>query len=230
MNTQNVDAKYKNACLWLTLSWLVLFNVICWLGIFSTPESLNEVGDFFAGLFSPIAFLWLIYSYFQNSEALKAQIKEMNDSVDEQRKSVQIQNENLNILKQQLMPKLIINDGKAQKIYLEGVNVESMSFYLSVENLGCGELFNLRIKHENVKRDLIAIKKLDLNNSHEIEFNLKLDVFGEELSSTKIEISYEDLLGQQYYEKYWLTVLQDLNDTLEWYRVLLNIINQSPRS
>ena len=32
---------------------------------------LNELGDFFAGVFSPVAFLWLIYGYFLQRKELK---------------------------------------------------------------------------------------------------------------------------------------------------------------
>jgi hypothetical protein len=49
---------------------------------------LNEKGDFLAGLFAPIALLWLILGYHQNgrelaqnTESLRLQVKELNDSV-----------------------------------------------------------------------------------------------------------------------------------------------------
>lgn len=53
---------------------------------------LNEVGDFLAGAFGPLAILWLILGFFQqgielrlNNEALKLQAEELKNSVEQQR-------------------------------------------------------------------------------------------------------------------------------------------------
>lgn len=37
----------------------------------------NEVGDFFAGLFAPVAFLWLVLGYFMQANELRLQRKEL---------------------------------------------------------------------------------------------------------------------------------------------------------
>ncbi|MCJ0830427.1 hypothetical protein MN869_18600 [Acinetobacter sp. NIPH1876] len=66
---------------------------------FSQGMSLNEIGDFLAGTFSPLAFLFLYLGYRQNSkalhiqaeelrqstEALQLQVAEMKESVEQQR-------------------------------------------------------------------------------------------------------------------------------------------------
>lgn len=39
--------------------------------------SLNEVGDFLAGVFTPLAFSWLVYGYFQQSSELRLQREEL---------------------------------------------------------------------------------------------------------------------------------------------------------
>lgn len=51
---------------------------------------LNELGDFLAGAFGPLAILWLVLGYFQqgielrqNSEALCLQAKELSNSVEQ---------------------------------------------------------------------------------------------------------------------------------------------------
>ena len=53
----------------------------------------NEVGDFLAGAFVPLAILWLILGFFQqgvelrlNTEALKLQAEELRNSVEQQRR------------------------------------------------------------------------------------------------------------------------------------------------
>ncbi|EPF9868391.1 TPA: hypothetical protein ACHIJP_002561, partial [Acinetobacter baumannii] len=70
-----------------------------WFADYSKPMPLNEVGDFLAGVFSPLAFLFLYIGYKQNSEsirlqneelkastkALELQVKEMQESVEQQK-------------------------------------------------------------------------------------------------------------------------------------------------
>jgi hypothetical protein len=61
----------------------ILIYICIFLGIYAdyaNPLEFNEVGDFLAGIFSPIAFLFLYLGYRQNSEALKLQAKELGVS------------------------------------------------------------------------------------------------------------------------------------------------------
>lgn len=58
---------------------------------------LNEIGDLSAGVFGPVAFLWLVLGYVQqgrelklSSEALQLQAKELKHSVDQQKEMVGI--------------------------------------------------------------------------------------------------------------------------------------------
>ncbi|MBO9492474.1 hypothetical protein J7384_19160 [Endozoicomonas sp. G2_1] len=63
--------------------------------LFTMP--LNEVGDFFAGIFGPVAFLWLILGFLQqgkelqqSTKALELQATELNNSVEQQRELVEV--------------------------------------------------------------------------------------------------------------------------------------------
>lgn len=58
---------------------------------------LNNLGDFLAGVFGPIAILWLVLGFFQqgyelrqNNKALKLQAEELKNSVDQQKEMVGI--------------------------------------------------------------------------------------------------------------------------------------------
>ena len=62
----------------------------------------NAVGDFTAGVFAPLAFLWLVIGYFQqgeelkqNTEALRLQAEELKNSVEQQRELVGAQREQI---------------------------------------------------------------------------------------------------------------------------------------
>ncbi len=59
--------------------------------------SLNEVGDFLAGAFGPLAVLWLVLGFFQqgielrqSSQALHLQAEELRNSVEAQRDLVSV--------------------------------------------------------------------------------------------------------------------------------------------
>ena len=69
----------------LYLAGIVL--LVCFKWNASQKLGLNEVGDFLAGVFGPIAFLWLVLGYIQqgrelklSSEALRMQVEELKNS------------------------------------------------------------------------------------------------------------------------------------------------------
>lgn len=62
----------------------------------------NELGDFLAGTFGPLAFFWLICGYLQqgvelkqNTEALRLQVEELRNSVEHQRELADVAREQL---------------------------------------------------------------------------------------------------------------------------------------
>ena len=64
----------------------------------------NEVGDFLAGVFGPLAFFWLVFGYYQQGEelkhsveALKLQAEELRNSVEQQKDLVELSQETLNL-------------------------------------------------------------------------------------------------------------------------------------
>ena len=80
--------------LWLTA--LYLAGLVAYLAVQGQNPAdlrLNELGDFLGGVSSPLAFLWLVLGFFQQSreirlsnKALHLQAKEMRRSVDEHRR------------------------------------------------------------------------------------------------------------------------------------------------
>lgn len=84
-------------------SFLVLGPVLYLIGwIRAEPLALNEVGDFLAGLFGPLAIFWLVLGFFQQGEelrnsvdTLKLQAKELAASVSQQKELVHVTREQL---------------------------------------------------------------------------------------------------------------------------------------
>jgi len=80
----------------LALSGLYVATLVLYLVVQGQNPAnleLNELGDFLGGVSSPLAFLWLVLGFFQqsreirlSSRALHLQAREMQRSVDEHRK------------------------------------------------------------------------------------------------------------------------------------------------
>ena len=92
----------------VTLIYLFIVMIITDLSEYATLK-LNEKGDLLAGVFSPLAFLWLVYGYLQqgqelkqNTLALNLQAQELQNSVEQQKVLAKAALEQLSILKKKL--------------------------------------------------------------------------------------------------------------------------------
>ncbi|WP_312994193.1 hypothetical protein [Achromobacter animicus] len=93
----------------VSLLYLGAVVALSWSGrqaLFELPP--NAVGDFLAGIFGPLAVLWLILGYFQQGEelrnsadALRLQAEELRASVEQQRELVSVSREQLDAERQQ---------------------------------------------------------------------------------------------------------------------------------
>ncbi|MEG1082590.1 MAG: hypothetical protein RSE44_29070, partial [Pseudomonas sp.] len=107
--------------------------------LFSLP--LNELGDFAAGVFAPLAFLWLVLGYRQQGKELSASAKALEEQVAELRANFSLQQENSEKQDRMLDPVLDLKPN--------GVTTDGSDRYesLVVENQGsvCKQV---RIKFE----------------------------------------------------------------------------------
>lgn len=72
----------------LSAFWMLVMGAFIFWG--KHPVEINGWGDFFAGFFAPIAFLWLVLGYMQQGEELRAQARELENSVRQQTALVEI--------------------------------------------------------------------------------------------------------------------------------------------
>ncbi|WP_210459077.1 hypothetical protein [Pantoea ananatis] len=111
-STEASEAPKKSkskVCIWISKiklgTWGVVATVVyavalcsfLFLGQFEKIKSYNELGDTLAGIFSPVAFFWLVLGFFQqqtelqqNTKALQMQATELQQSVEQYKKMVEI--------------------------------------------------------------------------------------------------------------------------------------------
>jgi hypothetical protein len=83
---------------WASFVWLAVMIAVVASDIETTLSMApNEWGDFFAGVFAPLAFLWLVLGYLQqgeelqlSTETLRLQAEELKNSVEQQRQLVEV--------------------------------------------------------------------------------------------------------------------------------------------
>jgi len=69
----------------ITVAYLfAMLVLVCVRGSQVLTMPLNEVGDFLAGAFGPVAFLWLVLGFLQQGEELRIQATELKNSVAQQ--------------------------------------------------------------------------------------------------------------------------------------------------
>lgn len=87
----------------LTILWLLFLAIMAFAGwemLFKMEP--NEFGDMLAGVFAPLAFLWLVLGFFQQGEELRASVaalelqgRELQNSVNQQRELVKVSREQM---------------------------------------------------------------------------------------------------------------------------------------
>jgi hypothetical protein len=107
--------------IWIgAIIWLTLWHI-------DLAQSMkpNEWGDFFAGVFSPLAFLWLILGYLQQGEelkqstqALQLQAEELRNSVEQQRALVEVSRQQVESERRALALEIRTKQEGAKPIFL----------------------------------------------------------------------------------------------------------------
>lgn len=164
---------------------------------------LNEMGDFFAGVFSPLAFLFLFLGYKQqgrelkqNTQALQLQAKELKNSVEEQRNLVKAANEDFTLSKKQYV----------DANYKELIQAQPF-FHFSDVSLSMGKHFHLQSLKLNFKinnsrttcRDLNINIRVTPENDGAIVNSLEIIKAGEEfIYSCSVHLSFKNNKFKNY--------------------------------
>jgi hypothetical protein len=159
--------------LWISVLWISILLIVGILKFqFLLEMKPNEWGDFLAGIFAPLAFLWLVLGYMQQGEelrlstkALNLQAEELNNSVQQQRELVEVSRLQLESEREALFFERNLREQEAKPI-ISIVGGGGMfrgdgfcSYNLTLTNTGnAATSFSVRVESENgTLRELISI-------------------------------------------------------------------------
>lgn len=195
----------------------------------------NEWGDFWAGTFAPLAFLWLVFGYYQqgeelkqNTAALKLQYRELANSVEQQKLLVETTQADLELTKNKELRQISLDTIEAQPFF----HFEKFDIYPSPSNqdgtsngmlsLECliknsrAICRNVDIIIQNINRSVTSTTHLNyLDNDLELNHKITLYLpYGYEFVNNDsfdidIKIKYFDAYDEQQFQTIQLTISRD---------------------
>ena len=147
---------YTKLGIGLTAIWVLILSVIVVINSGSTSAmTLNEWGDYLAGVSAPLALLWLVIGYFQhgeelrlNTEALKAQQEELRRQVEETAILAKNSEKQTRIMKEDLDQRASREARDARpELVARGGSSSGLKLKTTIENRG-GEARDIKIHYE----------------------------------------------------------------------------------
>ncbi|WP_153020691.1 hypothetical protein [Pseudomonas sp. BMS12] len=170
----------------------------------------NEWGDFFAGVFAPLAFLWLILGYLQQGEELRLstntlalQAEELKNSVEQQRALVEVSKEQVAAERLVWERERIVQEDAARPRVILTCRPSFLtasggrSFSLSISNIGSTisslvvELVRPNGKAEKIYDAKTLVEGVDATMPFHIQS-------GETLKNLSIQISCKNRFFQEF--------------------------------
>ncbi len=177
---------------------------------------LNELGDFLAGVFGPLAIFWLILGFLQqgkelqqSTQALELQAKELNNSVQQQKQLVEVSRQQMETEMESLKYE------RQRQVDIAKPNFIFQGIGATYNSSGLSE-FNTRVKNTGGGVTLISLTadtdiKLSPTVIHSWETNLDKNIKweykkGESNDIANFSIRYTDYLGNHSEEKFEITM------------------------
>lgn len=172
---------------------------------------LNELGDFLAGVFGPLAIFWLILGFLQqgkelqqSTQALELQAKELNNSVQQQKHLVEVSRlqmeAEVDSLKYERQKQLDVAKPRIVFGGIGGITSHGRTnFYSEAKNFG-GHIINVTLKADtNIELSPSVIALWETNK--EIRFEWRY-INGDSKETANFLIRYTDSLGNRSEENY----------------------------
>lgn len=131
--------------------------LMCAKGSFGDLK-LNEAGDFLAGVFAPLAFLWLVLGFLQQGKELRAQIEELRHTVEASRDQAKAQKRNADVARLTALFEL-------EKMSTDRIRVSASALQQVLEDYASFTLNGIQVMRlfESWRRDHINEMKLSGN-------------------------------------------------------------------
>lgn len=172
----------------ITVIWFIAITIFAFVRGIAVPTSLNELGDFLAGAFAPVAFLWLILGYVQQGKqleqntkaleqqesALQLQIEEMRESVGQQKIMTDIQFKQQKMYLKSLLPSFIAEVNLFEK--KKSDDKEYYEWVIGWKNVGA-EISDFLVISHTTEADIFREDILKRGEtSHSVNFDTNEDV------------------------------------------------------
>ncbi|USP39528.1 hypothetical protein [Acinetobacter sp. XS-4] len=215
---------------WIFILFTIFYFFILYKFFGITPVKVkalpaNEIGDFLAGAFSPLAFLFLILGYLQNTKALQMQSQELKASTDalhqqaqelannveEQRKLLSVTQQELEIKHFEARPHLIFYSYPFTLTEKDFPECDDHGSIIDMERHEVAEI-KIIIENKGEVAKHVTIEELDSDfNDFNIEryelvaqqkTSLNIEFIGERLELLKSNFQQDIKLKIIYHDKY----------------------------
>lgn len=237
-----MDIKKLNWGVIITITWIVGIAYIWLFGKLNSPESLNELGDFLAGAFAPIAFLWLVLGYRQQGKQLEQNTK----ALEQQEKALQLQIDEMkeNVQQQKIMVDL---HKRQQDIYFKSVLPNFLGEFTFYEKLENGEdiLYRFSMRWKNVGEEISdflvlshsteeTLFKDDILKRGNVTESIVFDTYEhveleecEQFIGILFRVFYIDKLRNTHSELYMANILFDSIERREVHLLSIDLIDEN---
>lgn len=210
----------------LTIFYLVGLTWFTWgrLACLHTMP-LNELGDFLAGAFGPLAILWLVLGFFQqstelrqNSDALLMQADELRNSVEQQKILAESSNESLkfqidaftaseNKYYDSFKP---IFAQQASRCHLNTLENSQQEWILNCKILNTGNRCSQLRVHSDYEKIILHTTEKIINTNEIFSITCRFEK-NTPVSDVVINIYCSDALGKPFKQSIYIMLLEDIN-------------------
>lgn len=140
----------------------------------------NELGDFLAGAFSPLAFLWLVLGFLQQGQELRIQAVELNNSVEQSRQLVEVTKGQLELEREAARRELDAEIARSRPQFrLSGgphiISSNQVKFSHDIVNLG-GETTDVRLYLRSDNHPMKPLRQIShMTTETVLRFNFDLN-------------------------------------------------------
>lgn len=198
-----------------TVIWIFSIFVFYIIGLFERPDTFNELGDFLAGVFAPIAFLWLVLGYRQQGEALRKQSQSLELQVKEFKNFVDLERKKRIDKHKIYKPKVKFENLDCTFEKSADGQIKYARFVGNLVNTGVGDAIDVQLRPK--RNDLLKVnpqiicEKIVVQACDKVAFNV--DIKHENYNPMNFIIEYKDLYEKQYEQEIQFNLLKNKNES-----------------